>query len=412
MFGVSPNAKIIHDYCVTEKRLGKGSSATVYLGYHKNTKKSVAVKKFELTDTDKRIERRAYREIQILHMLDNPHIIKLYDYFHDTDNNNIYLFLEYCEKGCLRNFLGRGGYLEERYVKKLMTQVKDGIEYLIQKNIFHRDIKPGNILLTKKYDIKIADFGLATYNISGAFYRLCGSPLYMAPEILISSEYTKYSDIWSLGLVLFEMFYGYHPFRNIKDIINLIEFYKSDIKVKIPPIIKPNDVKISENGKDLLRKMILKNDRITWDDFFNHPWFKNNKESKIKEKRKRKTENSNISDNNSVENTLVTDSKTAISNEPIEKSDIDDLALVLRNYDIIDHDNIINTDDIDYNMEEIQHYRDTYTGENEESLDLQHRCSFSSNDEDLSMENIPMINYTPPVLFCYDDHVNLLSRTL
>ena len=85
-----------------------------------------------------------------------------------------------------------------------MKQFVSGLKYLYDNNYYHRDIKPDNLLLTKKYNLKITDFGLATQNKNGVFYRLCGSPLYMAPEILVTSKYKNISDIWSVGLVLFQ----------------------------------------------------------------------------------------------------------------------------------------------------------------------------------------------------------------
>ncbi len=279
MFGLED--KSVKKYIITDKRLGKGSSATVYKGYNKETKEKVAVKIFELDNVNKKIERRAFREINILKTLDHPNIIKIYDYFHSKENNNIYLFLEYCENGCLKKFLGEGGYLEERNAKKIMKQIRNGIKYLYENNIFHRDIKPGNILLNSKYKVKIADFGLSTFNTSGHFYKLCGSPYYMSPEILVSSKYTRISDIWSLGLVMFNLLYGYHPLKKKKDIISLINFYKSNKEIDIPPGIRPDDANISEEGIDLLKRMLRKKNRIEWNNLFNHPWFGNNRKDSM-----------------------------------------------------------------------------------------------------------------------------------
>jgi serine/threonine protein kinase len=323
MFGL--DNKPVKKYTITGKRLGKGSSATVYRGYNNETKENVAVKIFELDPTNKKIERRAIREINILKTLSHPNIIKIYDYYHDKDNNNIYLFLEYCENGCLKKFLGEGGYLEEKNAKKIMKQIRNGIRYLYNNNIFHRDIKPGNILINDKYKIKIADFGLSTLNTSGNFYKLCGSPFYMSPEILVSSKYTIISDIWSLGLVLFNLLYGYHPLKTKKDIISLINFYKSGKEIDIPPGIRPDDAHISEDGIDLLKKMLSKKDRIDWDKFFVHPWFGRDK-------------------------------MESITNIEIDIND--------------EQKEIENANSICYS-DDIEHYKDTYTGKETEIIDFQ-----------------------------------------
>ena len=262
-----------HNYFITEDILGKGSSSIVFKGYHKSTKKKVAVKKIKLNNENKRIERRALKEIAFLDKLDHTNIVKLYETFYDKEKNIIYLFLEYCELGSLNNFLGNGGYLEEIDAKKIMKQIRNGIKYLYNKNIYHRDIKPANILITKNYNIKIADFGLSTYNTSGFFNKLCGSPFYMSPEMYISSKYMKTSDIWSYGIILFNILYGHHPLKLNKTIDDLKKYHRSTKQIEIPPKIKPDDVNISKKGIDLLQKILVKQNRIGWEKFLEHPWF-------------------------------------------------------------------------------------------------------------------------------------------
>jgi len=314
------NVTQIGNYVVTNKRLGRGASATVYLGYNDLSKLDVAVKKFEITNNNKRIERRAWREIKILQNILHPNIIKMYDYFHDKDKNDIYIFLEYCPIGSIKTFLGRGGYLDEKYVNRLMRQFISGLKYLFSLGIYHRDIKPDNLLLSKNYNLKISDFGLATINKSGQFNRLCGSPLYMAPEILISATYDKNSDIWSIGLVMFELLFGHHPLRNIKNITDLIKFYTNKNKLVIPPNEKPDDVNLSEECIDLLQKILVSDIkyRISWEELFRHPWVFlkifnesdtlkniNNKYDDDNEKDKNQDDNSSFNSNNSSINKKI-----------------------------------------------------------------------------------------------------------
>ena len=268
-------------YIITNKRIGKGSSATVYLGYDTETNTEIAVKKFELLENNDKLQRKIFREIYILKNLKHPNIVKMLDYYYDNTNNNMYLFLEYCSHGSINNFLGKGGYLDEKYVNKLMKQFISAIKYLYSNNYYHRDIKPDNILLTNDYTLKITDFGLATKNKNNNFYRLCGSPLYMAPEILISSEYNKLSDIWSIGLVTFQLLYGYHPFYNITNMIELINKYKNIENIIIPPFKKPDDVKLSKECIHFLKQLLQINlkKRINWEELFIHPWITNDYES-------------------------------------------------------------------------------------------------------------------------------------
>ena len=271
---VNSTVNTIGKYIVTTQRLGRGSSATVYLGHHVLSKVSVAVKKFELTNNNKRIERRAWREIKILQNIQHPNIIKMYDYHYDKEKNDIYIFLEYCHCGSIKHFLGKGGYLDEKYANHLMRQFISGLKYLFSRGIYHRDIKPDNLLLSKNYNIKISDFGLSTMNTSGKFNRLCGSPLYMAPEILISTTYNKRSDLWSIGLVMFELLFGHHPLRHVKHIAELIKYFNEKPTILIPPREKPDDVNLTKNCIDLLQKIlnISPDERITWEELFNHPW--------------------------------------------------------------------------------------------------------------------------------------------
>jgi serine/threonine protein kinase len=285
---------IISNYTITDKRLGKGSSATVYLGYHTIKKYEVAVKKFELSHDNNKFERRAKREISILQKLNHPNIIKMYDFYFDVKKNDIYIFLEYCPNGSIKNFLGKGGYLDEIYVNKLMKQLISGFKYLLSLGIYHRDIKPDNLLLSSNYNLKITDFGLSTMNKNGTFHHLCGSPLYMAPEILVSANYNKKSDIWSTGMVMFELLFGHHPLHNIKHITDLIKYFNCNPLITIPPIQKPNDINITPNCISLLKKILIIdiNKRLSWESLFIHPWILQS----INTDDKNITNNSNLND--------------------------------------------------------------------------------------------------------------------
>lgn len=275
--------KQIKNFIITDERLGRGSSATVYLGYHKTKKIKVAVKKFEFNASDTKVMRRAKREIDLLQRLSHPNIIKLYDVYNDTKKNDIYLFLEYCPRGSMKTFLGKGGYIEEIHVHKLVKQMVSALKYLIHSGIYHRDIKPQNLLLSKNFNLKISDFGLATMNMKGTFKKLCGSPLYMAPEILLSGSYNKKSDLWSIGIVIFEFLFGHHPFGNMRNFSDLVKYVKDGVNIKLPPERKPKDVGVSENCLDLLERLLVVDPekRMSWEDFFHHSWIKIEDDSKL-----------------------------------------------------------------------------------------------------------------------------------
>lgn len=358
-----PGTLAVGNYIITEKRLGRGSSASVYLGHHKLRRFDVAVKKFELSSNNKRIERRAWREIQILQNIQHPNIIKMYDYYHDKNKNNIYIFLEYCPRGSIKTFLGKGGYLDEKYVNRLMRQFISGLKYLFSLGIYHRDIKPDNLLLSENYNLKISDFGLATLNNSGKFHRLCGSPLYMAPEILISASYNKCSDIWSIGMVMFELLFGHHPLRHIKHITDLIKYFNNDPLITIPPDKKPDDVNLSLECINLMKKMLITDydKRLTWKKLFDHPWINKNMETqKVKYK-----QNNNDSDNDSDDN----DSKKK-DKKNNKKSKHSDILNKLQSKSQTQNNNYYNTSDADIKAENFTNVKDSiYTDNLNDNLD-------------------------------------------
>ena len=259
----------IRDYVIQKKRIGKGAFSNIYKGYNKKSNKRVAVKEIKL-DTINKYKESIKRETKIMRLLKHPNIINLYDTVIDNYNDNIYLILDYFPRGDLSNFLKKR-QLKEKYAHKFTSQLADGLEYLLQNKIIHRDLKPQNILVTNLGDIKITDFGFARYFEDNTILNtICGSPLYMAPEIVKNRKYDFKSDLWSVGVILYEMLIGRPPYRakNIFDLVTNIE--KKNV-------ILPSNIVLTDECKDLLFKLLQKNpvERIQWDDFFSHKWIKN-----------------------------------------------------------------------------------------------------------------------------------------
>ena len=250
--------KRIEDYLIT-KELGKGSCAVVKLATHKITKDKFAIKIYTkefLLDPQKRSVVR--NEINILKQLDNEYIMKLYEEIDTPDY--LYLVLEYINGIPLIDILKneKNGFLPEKRAKKLIIQIIKGIIYLHSKNICHRDIKLENILVMKNDTIKIIDFGFGVKCNKDSYHKLfCGTPSYMAPEILNKEKYIPfYCDIWSLGVLFYTMLYGRFPFEYNEKII--IEDYDEKFE-KITDITLDfsNEISVSDKIKELFKKIFV-----------------------------------------------------------------------------------------------------------------------------------------------------------
>ena len=241
----------IEDYLIT-KELGKGSYATVKLAVHKKTKQKYAIKIYSkalLLDPQKRSTVR--NEINILRQLEHKNIMKLYEVI-DT-SNYLYLVLEYIKGISLLELIEseRNHCIEQNRALKIFLQIVRGISYCQSKNINHRDIKLENILVLEDDIVKIIDFGFAIKCNKDSYQKFfCGTPSYMAPEIVNKEKYIpQYSDIWSLGVLLFTMVYGRFPFRAKEDeqLFNLISEGN---------VIFPGNINVSDNIKRLIKKII------------------------------------------------------------------------------------------------------------------------------------------------------------
>ena len=177
------------------------------------------------------------QEILIHKNLKFRSIVRLYGYF--FAGNRVYLVLEYASGGSLFSFVRKTKGLVEKNFHRIFRQVCDGVEYLHTKNIIHRDIKPENILIDHKGDVKLCDFGWSAVNRPSR-KTFCGTYEYMAPEIFENKKYNHKVDIWSLGILLFELLHGHSPFRggSVLDIYKNILRGKIQFKKSVCPLAK------------------------------------------------------------------------------------------------------------------------------------------------------------------------------
>lgn len=150
-------------------------------------------------------------EIEIMKKVEHKNIVKLLDVYQTT--NNMYIITEFCEEGDLMHYLKNRKKIPEKEAVRLLKDIMDGFKYLYSMGITHRDIKPANILL-KNGRCKISDFGFAKnlqYGENTVMNSIVGTPLYMSPQILNRAHYTNKSDLWSVGLIYYEMLHGFTP---------------------------------------------------------------------------------------------------------------------------------------------------------------------------------------------------------
>lgn len=205
--------------------IGSGSFGSVYLGMNKVSGMLMAVKQVELPTGSSHNEERKKsmltaleREIDLLKELQHENIVQYLDSSMDSTYLNI--FLEYVPGGSVAALLNNYGAFEEALVRNFVRQILQGLNYLHEREIIHRDIKGANILVDNKGGIKISDFGISKKvadNILKNANRpsLQGSVFWMAPEVVKQTSYTRKADIWSLGCLIVEMFTGQHPYPKL-----------------------------------------------------------------------------------------------------------------------------------------------------------------------------------------------------
>ncbi|XWS43772.1 hypothetical protein CRYUN_Cryun16bG0132700 [Craigia yunnanensis] len=262
--------RVVGDYLVG-RQIGSGSFSTVWHARHRFHGTEVAIKEIGMARLNKKLQDSLMSEIFILKRINHPNIIRLHDIIEVP--GKIHLLLEYCKGGDLSMYITHHGSVPETTAKHFMQQLAAGLQVLRDNNLIHRDLKPQNLLLStndSKAVLKIADFGFArSLQPRGLAETLCGSPLYMAPEIMQLQKYDARADLWSVGAILFQLVTGKTPFTGNNQ-IQLLQNIMKSTDLHFPA----ENNYLTADCKDLCQKLLRHNpvERLTFEEFFNHPF--------------------------------------------------------------------------------------------------------------------------------------------
>ncbi|XP_067888765.1 serine/threonine-protein kinase DCLK3-like [Heterodontus francisci] len=261
----------IERYYEIGRTIGDGNFALVKECRLKNTKYEYAVK---IIDKSK-VKGKAImieNEIAIVRSLSHPNIVRFIEEF-ETEGE-IYLIMEYIDGGDLFDAITDSVKFTENNAALMMNNLCDALAYIHSKNIVHRDLKPENLLVQHKADgstvLKLADFGLAL-KVTQPIFTVCGTPTYVAPEILSETGYGLEVDMWATGVILYILLCGFPPFRSLeRDQEELFEI----IQLGEYEFLSPYWDSISDGAKDLVSKLLVVNprNRYTAQQVLQHAW--------------------------------------------------------------------------------------------------------------------------------------------
>ncbi|XP_074834598.1 inactive serine/threonine-protein kinase PLK5 isoform X4 [Carettochelys insculpta] len=247
--------------------LGKGAFGRCYKFTDTSTGKVYAVKVVSLSRVARLDGRgKVEREIELHRHLCHPHVVGFHRHFADQDN--IYMILEYCSCKSLAHVLKARKRLTEPEVRYYLRQIIAGLRYLHQRGIIHRDLKLSNFFLTKNMQVKVGDLGLATREERAGRRRgvVCGTPNYLAPEVIAKKGHCFQSDVWALGCIMYTALTGCSPF----ELTHKQEMYQCirEGRYPVPPILSPS-------ARELIGRLLAPSpaERPSLDEVLQHEFF-------------------------------------------------------------------------------------------------------------------------------------------
>ena len=266
--GLEPEPKIT-DFTLI-KELGVGSFGRVLLVQHNVTHAQYAIKAIDKRIKDN-IEEKPYfrREMEIMYQIHHPNVVKLFGHF--EDNTFCYFVMEYIPNGDLYSLVPKNGIrkINNQTVASLIKDVISALYYLhhMSPPIIHRDIKPENILIDEKMRAKLSDFGWSNY-LKGNYKRttICGTPIYLAPEIINNTGHDEKIDIWCVGVLMFELMTGQAPWKG--EDVHTVKKNISQLKINWPK-------NMDKDARDLISKILryMPEERPSLRTILMHPFF-------------------------------------------------------------------------------------------------------------------------------------------
>ena len=262
------------------KKLGEGSFGNVYLARNVKTNKIIVSKEMKLHDLEEETKIQLFSEAKILQKIQHPNIIKIIESY-KTKSNKLVLILEFASKGDLAEFIKKKVKNKEKpvslkLIEKWILQLCLALKHAHDHKIIHRDLKTSNIFLDEQDNLKLGDFGLAKHIITSQLNSngFVGTPLYLPPECISNGKISFKSDVWALGLILYELCTLNNPFmagdyselrRNIcnKTVPDLPDYYPEDLNEFILSLLekdykkRPSMAKIFDN--DYIRDILIRN---------------------------------------------------------------------------------------------------------------------------------------------------------
>ena len=254
-----------------KREIGHGSFGRVYLGEDSKTKELYAIKRVDKRQLQQSqyLEKAFWNEVEIMRKIQSPYSVKLYNVLPSLHYYN--MVEELCDGDLYTELMKRPNGFSTEEVRRIMIQLNDAFAQMQKHKIVHRDLKVSNVFIkyTKRpeFDVKLGDYGFSKELSDDITATKLGTPITMAPEILMNRAYTSKADLWSIGIIIYHLLFKDLPFKGRNEVMILQNILHNNIPRN------PTDQLLN----DLIHRLLVVDprERITWKDYFAHPFFGN-----------------------------------------------------------------------------------------------------------------------------------------